>query len=329
MPHSPALAYIGYGKQSVAGTAVAPTRFSRWTAVRDAQEQMRLGYYRDGSTRDIALAIKLATWHDAAFTTWLFPDTGTALLDYFLGGTDVVTGAADPYQHSFSELSGDLTSLPLITVEHSMGNGLEIDRIKDGIIDQLVLKAVAGNLTTLDVAYKGTGAVAQASASTVTFETDRPAIYADGTLTLTGMDVAPCDVTQVSIDMKNTGEQVYTFCGIAPAVIFPTAREFAVEFTVFVPDNKLYREIFFGSATGTAPVSAPSFLSTLTLKFDLGGTPDHFVQLSLNNIAMTDAKPTYDANAKAFMLACKGTAVKGTSSICTITSQNAVSAAYV
>lgn len=289
-----------------------------------------MGYYHDGSSRDATLGIKLATWHDIAYTTWLFPDASTALLAYFLGGADTVTGGADPYKHSFSELSGNLTSLPIVSFEHSMGNGIEVDRIKDCLVDQLVLKAVAGNLTTLDVMGKGTGAVAQGSAATVTFETDRPAIYADGTLTLTGLDVAPCDVTQVSIDMKNTGEQIYTFCGIAPNVIFPTAREFAVDFTVFVPDNKLYREVFFNGAGNTTPASTPSFLTSMVLKFDLGGSPDHYVQFTLNNIVMSDAKPTYDPNAKAFMVQAKGQALKGTNpQIITIESQNAVSAAYV
>jgi len=330
MAHQPALAYIGFGKQSVAGTAVAPTRFSRWSAVREASEAMRMGYYHDGSSRDATIGLKLATWHDIAYTTWLYPDASTALLNYFLGGADTVTGGADPYKHSFNELSGALTSLPIVSFEHSMGNGLEVDRIKDCLVDQLTLKAVAGNLTTLDVVAKGTGAVAQGSGATVTFETDRPAIYADGTLTLVGVDVAPCDVTQVSIDMKNTGEQIYTFCGISPAVIFPTAREFTLDFTVFVPDNALYRKVFFGSSGATAPVAAPSILTSLQLKFDLGGSPDHYTQIKLYNIVMSDAKPTYDANAKAFMIQAKGQALKGTNThICEIESQNATASAYV
>lgn len=329
MAHTPSLAYIGFDKEVTSGTAVSPVRFARWSAIREGSEQMRVNYYRDGSTRDNALGIKLATWHNVAFTSWMFPDVSTALLAYFLGGPDTVTGGADPYQHVFSELP-DCTGIPTVTVENSMGCGNEIDRTAGALVDQITIKSKAGDLTSMDYMLMGATSAAQASAATVTFEADRPMTYIDGTLTLTGLDVAPVDVTEVTINMKNGGEQIFTFGQGHPVVIFPTARSFDVDFTVFVPDNKLYREVFYGSAGGTTPSANPAILSNMTLKYDLGGTPDHFVQLALNNIYMTDAKPTFDANAKAFMVQAKGTLVRpGSGSMVTVTAKNAVSAAYV
>lgn len=328
MAHSPSLAYIGFTKETTPGTPVAPTKFARWSAIRDGSEQMRVNYYHDGSTRDNALGIKLATWHNVAFTSWMFPDVTTALLAYFLGGTDAITGAGDPYTHVFSELAS-CTGIPTVTFENSMGCGNQIDRVAGAVVDQISIKAKAGDLTSIDYSIMGATSVAQASAATVSFETDRPATYIDGTLTLSGLDVTPADVTDVTINMKNGAAQIFTFGQANPVVIFPETRSFDVDFTVFVPDNKLYREVFYGGATNTTPAAAPAILSTMTLKFDLGGTPDHFVQIALANIYMTDAKPTFDANAKAFMVQAKGTLVKPTSgNMVTVTSKNAVATAY-
>lgn len=328
--HSFALGYIGYNIQSVEGTAVAPVYFSRWQSAGPLEDMMKMGTYRGGYTRDLEVAVKEAQYHNGKFTTWWYPDTGPRLLDYFLGGSDVVSGGG-PYTHTFAQASTG-TPLPFITFENSMGYQQEVDRVRDCRVDQLVLTAKAGGLVTLEVDYMGSVVAAQSSPASVTYETTRPATYVDGSLTFVGLDVASVDVTEVKITMKNGSAQIYTIGQVYPAAIQPQAREYQVDFTVFVPNNQLYREVFFGSSGATTGSPATTYLTSLNVTFNTtDGGPTKSCSITINNVEMEAAKPNYDANASAFMIQCTGKAVATNfgSSLCNVVAINSTSGAYI
>lgn len=328
MAHTVSLGYVGMGKQSVFGTPVAPTRFMRWQSMGPNADTLKEGFYRGGFTRDLEIAVKEAQYHDGKFTTWLYMDSGPALLAYFLGGTDTVSGGG-PYTHTFAAQTG-CPALPYITFENSQGCNQEIDRVQDCIVDQLTLTAKAGGLVTLGVDYQGAKNTAQASASSVTYETTRPATFVDGTVTFTGLDIASVDVVDLMITMKNTSEKVYTLGQVYPRVIQPGAREFDCQFTIFVPNNALYREVFFGSSGATTGGPATSFLTSLVALFDVSDAgPTQNLTITINNIAMEAATPNFDSSAKAFVVKAQGKAVLASSAICGCVAINAISTAYV
>lgn len=329
MAHTVALAYIGMGKQSAAGATQAPDLFMRWQSAGPLEDIMKVGTYRGGFTRDYEIAVKEAQYHDGKFVTWYYPDTGPALLAYFLGGTDVVTNTG-PYTHTFAALATPCSPLPFISFENSMGCDQEIDRTIDCIVDELTLTAKAGGLVTLGVGFRGAKMTAQPSAATPTYGTDRPATFVDATVAFTGIDVDPVDVTDLVLTMKNGSEQVYTLGQVYPRVIQPGAREFDVSFTVFVPDNKLYREVFFGSSSATTGGPAVSYLATLTATLDTSDAgPTRSTVITLNNIELDSAKPNFSSDAKAFMVQAHGKVVLATSSVCSVVAINGRSAAYV
>lgn len=329
--HRSALAYVGFGKQSVQGTAVSPAKFSRWHTMGPAEDMLKVGTYRPGFSKDLAVALKEGQYHDVTYTGWMYPDSTTALMAYFLGGSDTVTNNSTYYTHVFSECN-ELTDIPYVTVEHSMGTDQEVDRITDSRVDALKISAKAGGLVEVQTQFKGTVNNAQSSLSSVTWETARPATFVDATLTFSTLSVSTSDVTAVTLDWKNTTEQVYTLGSVYPYWMLPTAREFQVQFTVFVPNNDLYREIFFGSSSNTTGSAPLEYESSLTVEFNTTDSgPDQLIQVAIANIEMEAGKPNYSNDAKHFEVACTGKAIRTSLSeaMITVTADNQTATAYI
>ena len=324
MSHSNSFAYVGFAKQAVAGTAVAPTDFCRWKTV-TAGPMQKVEARRDGQNRDNAFVVKLGQWHELSWQTYLYPAVSSKLLCYLLGATDVVTGAADPYSHTGNSSNG---LSQLLSFEHSMGNGNHIDRIADCYLEEYKVSAKAGAEALLDLKAIGRLTAPQTPGATVTYEADRPFTFIDGSATVTGATVASADVTDIELDIKQTIDQTPTLGAVQPQLL-PGAREVGVTLEVLVPDDKLYRDVWFGGDAGTTVQTTPLTIASLVLLFDLLGTPDHQLQLTLNNIAGQATKQTYDVNGKPFLVTFTGTAyVGGAAEQLSYTAKNAVATAY-
>jgi hypothetical protein len=413
MAHSAAFFYVATAFQPVAGTATAPTKFSRAAAMSKGSANIKTEKLHDGLNREWAVDAKTSQYHEVAWTSQLYPDFFSAMLFHMYGITDSATGtqksgggnttlsssvsagatsipvtaitnfsSGDTVQVG-SGTSGDTAELvvigtpsgsalpvttptgglryghatglvvksvvdpfthtgtstnaipPLISFEHSIGQApapatpLEVVRTPDGVITDVKLESQGGKLATTQYAIQGRLGVPGQTAASVAFETDRPATLADAAFTFPpyvstpglGFDVATGDVSRVMMDGKLTADNVMLAGTLSPIPV-ATVRETAVEWDVFVPDNKLLREIWYGAPTNTIPITALQG-GQVTAKWDLAGTPDHFVQITWNNLLAESATPTFDASGKAMILKCKGIATpSGSTGAITATVQN-------
>jgi hypothetical protein len=320
-----ALGYVGFGVQTVEGTPVAPTFFLPYDTL-TAPEQIKMITRRNGYTRDLSLAARIGQFTNLTLKAPLFPKAGGALLAYAMGGTDTVTGAGDPYTHALTLASGQL---PFVTFEVGMGNGTIIHRIPDCLINTFKFNLVGGQIVDLDITVMGRLAVRQTSAATVTFETDRMLSFLDAALTFTGLDVVQTDVSEASIEINN-GVAAYTPTGAFAPRYLAQGREMQLSGKVLVPDDKLYREINWGSASGTTAVSPPTYLTSLVTVYDLSGSPDHRVTTTMRNVEMEMGTGNWDVNASAWIVSYMGKAIKTGSTVMLDASVlNGLSTAYM
>lgn len=322
--YSPAFAYVGAGKQTVTATAVPPTKFFRFKSMQ-GNETQKVTPMRDGQSRDFVFAVKNGQWHERDFTTFLYPDETTFLLINTLGITDGESGAGDPYTHG-----GDSSNAnnPLLTFEHSQGNGLDFMRTADCVIQELKMTQKAGEEADVYCKYAGRVTTPQAAATTVAYSVDRPATFADLTLTFNGVSVAGSDVTNFEIDAKLTQAQQPTMGSQAPQFIYG-ARDIAVAFDVLVPSKNLFRDIYFGGDSGTTVGNQPLITGTIIAKWDIPGSADHFVQVTLGAAVVAEGKDNADPAGKPYIVSCKGTVLlQGGTPAIAVSAQNAVSTAY-
>ncbi len=333
--HNYALGYIGWARQAARGTAVAPTKFARWQSISKLEEMLKIGKYSDGNNRDYSIAVKEEQWYEGGFTSMVFPDTTAHLLLGFhctdAGGQDAISGAGDPWTHTFPPATESVGPLNYYTFEGTFGYQNEVTRVTDCMVGDYKLVGKAGAPATAQWGFVGRIAVPTTTPTTVAFETDRPASFADATLTFgSGLTAVSADVVDFTITAKQALEHVLGHNQtVNPVALVPNRREFTLEATIFAPDNKVNRDIFHGGDAATTTPVVPTYLATFTVKWDLGGSPDHYVQLVLNNIALEMGTPTYSADAKAFVQKVKGTVIRsGTTTPVTVTVNNAITTAY-
>lgn len=320
-----ALAYLALGKQTVEGTPVAPTKFIPWQTL-DAGEDINIQTRHNGFSRDLQLAAKLRQNANVKFKTFLYPDTGTFLLMAALSATDVVTGGADPYTHTLAMADAQPKFL---TVETSIANGQIIQRIPDSRINTMSINMRGGEFVEADIDLPAKNAVRQSSAATVAFEADRPFTFLDSTFTFTGIDVATADVMECRWDINN-GVKGYQPAGSFAPRYLAEARALSLNGKLMWADDKAYREINWGSASGTTAISAPTYITTIVLVFTLAGTPLHQITCTFNNVVAKLGKANFDVNAGVQMLDFQSDVIRSTTAanMLTVVGQTAQSTAY-
>lgn len=320
-----ALAYLGVAGQAVEGTPVAPVKFIPWQTL-DSAEDMVIATRRNGFNRDMSIAAKMKQSSTIKFKTYLYPDSGAFLLCAALGATDTVSGAGDPYTHTMPMAD---TQPRLVTVETSIANGQVIQRIPDGRVDKYSLNMRGGEFIDLDCEIPAHNATRQASAASVAFETDRPLTFLDSVFTFTTLDMDTADVIECKLDIMN-GVKGYQPAGSFAPRYIAEGREINLSGKLLWADDKAFREINWGSDTGTTAVSAPTYEASIVLVFDLGGTPDHQIQITVTNVVVKTGKPNFDVNAAVQMLDWTNTGIRNSTAAALLTgvAKNAYATAY-
>jgi hypothetical protein len=250
----------------------------------------------------------------------------------------VVKSVVDPFTHTGTSTNAIPATM---SFEHSIGQApsptspLDVVRTADGIFTNVKVDAVGGKVATTNYSLLGRLGVPGQTAASVAFTTDRPATLADATFTIgaygstpgTGMDAVTADITHFMLEGKLTPDPVQTAGNLAPYQN-AAVRETSVELDVYVPSNALMREIWYGSASGTTPITAVQE-ATLQVLFDLGGTPDHNITLLLNNFAGEVGSPTFASDGKAMIFKIKGSGlVSGNTGALTVTTNNSFGLNY-
>lgn len=303
-----ALGYVGFGNQAAFGTAVPVDKFVRWQTL-DAGQEMLMGVYRSGFRRDPAIAAKMGQFAVVKLNTFLWPDMGGALLCAAMGGADTVVGTT-PAVHTFG--LEDCQPIPQ-SWEWSRGEDCDgpvlIETAFDALINSLKIQARGEQLVTVDVDVLARTGSRLASPSTVSWEADRPLSFLDGVLTFTGATIDSLDVIDYTLTLNNNVKGRYPIGNFAPRYL-AEARDITYEGQVLLPNGDLYREVFFGGATGDDPDSTPSYITEIDALFSLGDTPVHSVQITVENLVIRGDRPSYDVNAGALIMPVKSTAIR-------------------
>lgn len=251
-----------------------------------------------------------------------------------------VSTVVAPFVHNGSSTN----AIPApISFEHSVGQApspatpLEVFRTVDGVWSDFKIESQGAKLAAITAAIMGTVSTPGTTPAVVAFTTNRPASHADLAPTFTayvatpgsGLDLAAAaNLTGFSYNAKLTLDTVAGAGGLAPVMQLAGVRAGAITFDVAIGDNKLLREIYYGSPSSTTAITALQ-TSQLVMKWDLAGSPDYYLQCTFPNVSAETAKPTYDNKGKAEILKVTGVArTVGASPVCSVVASTEYAGSY-
>lgn len=227
---------------------------------------------------------------------------------YLLGalGTDTVTGAADPYTHTYS--TGDLPYLSIFAKGIDSTAGQTIQAIRDCKVDELTLKWDNSKPVELDVKLTGTVFSYPSTFTATTDETgsENFLIPVGGTFSVdtTGASPASARVVGGELSIKNNIGAIDVSANIEASDVFEGLQEHSLKLTI-VPDNLTdFRKTITGSSSGTsvaAAVTTGSF--SFTFK-ENGGT--HTLTVTASKVAFATAFPDADPKGGAIQIELAG-----------------------
>ncbi|QGJ93462.1 major tail protein [Arthrobacter phage Mufasa8] len=216
------LQWLGIAKETTYGVAVAaptiwiPTDGPKWspkvTQLTDNNLRgfMGVDYGQQNGTR----------YDEVSYKTYIYPDSVFSHFRAILGGTDTVTGAADPYSHKVSLTNGTGTSSaqpPSYTVFLYMGNG-KSKQIPGCVLGDLKFNGKANELPSIDVTWTGLGA-ADINAPTNTPTTAAPMPPSSMAITIGGANLGK--YSDISVAYKRDVKPILTLNGATdPQAIF-------------------------------------------------------------------------------------------------------------
>src|SRR3990172_5896355 len=174
--------YLGIGKQTVKGTAVAPTFFVPYVAGITFAHQPNVRAIREaGGGQTIARQVKDFIAPAVEFASPAKPDLSAALFAYLLGSSPTPSGAG-PFVHTITPVP----SAVWLTWERNIADDVT-ERIRDALIGTLSFDMAKRDTSPeLMLAGTATGTVEtyEAAPTAESYETDRPWLRSDGTFTI-------------------------------------------------------------------------------------------------------------------------------------------------
>lgn len=320
----PGYGYIGIAKQTVQGTAVAPSDFFLYDT-ESYKPNIGASFKHTGADQTVAYAIIMKQTPNGSIKIPVTSNTGARMMAYNMGGTDTVTGVADPYAHSLV-LAPDL---PWLTIERAVGNGTYIERIKDCKLTDFALDAKEADQAWLTFSFTGGSSISGVTAATVVYDADPVFMMRDGTFSLNGTTLAT--VVGVKIMGKRNIKDRRTV-SITPDYLIPTNREFTVALDLLFETTNavaLYNNIVHaGSTSGTTKTPyTGAFIVTL----DPAATPDHQMVFSISNLAQIDGLMPLNPSGDAQILSITGTAIRPSvgGNELTVTAKNLTALAFL
>lgn len=279
-----ALGYVGFGKQGVAGgvqgTPHAPVIFVPILSERQ-NRNLKATQYRSGLGQGLDYSV-INSYSESNSVQFPFTsDVGGQLLYAAMGGTDTVTGAADPYQHGLV-LSNQL---PWYTVERAFFNQGYIERIQDCKLDGFTLEGAAEGMVMMTVPYIASYAPKQAMATSVTFSADAPFMFRDSTFAINGvLATSIFTVQKVTMQFARNVKTAFT-THVYPDFLQPTAREVNVSIDLIydATNAQTWLQAILKAGSTTTPTKIP-YAGALTWTIDPGATPDHKAVITIPDL---------------------------------------------
>lgn len=335
MPLQAASALVAVAKEATKGTAASSGYYQLGItdgAVLSVDVQQEL------EDRSSALRVASAVTRTGVVSGFDFscrahaPSLGLFLLGAL--GTEAITGAADPYSHTFTTTS---TDVPYLTFHGQLaGNSYQLKTSK---IDTLELSWSGNGPLEVKVTGMGTSMTFTGVTFAGTSPTDdrfagylRP-IGGTFQVATTGA-LAAANVTGGSIKISNNlSEQMYSGT-ITPGDVWVGRQEIEVQLDVVVDDLNHWRTIVTGSTSGTSESGATTYGSaSVSFRDPSATTPaNRELAITLPNVAFTADFPSADPAGGPVVLSLAGLAVQtsGVSGGTPITAvlKNAVAAVY-
>ncbi len=314
--------YIGLGKQASKGTGVAPSKFVKWDGATSLTPKLEFTVRREGGD-GLYNALSYVTAHkaDGQFALLCRPDIMAALLAWALGA-DSVSGAADPYTHTITPAA----SVPWLSIERQLASIADCERLVDCVIESLVIEGKGGLPLKATVGFLGIRGTHGIAAASATYEADRPYMFFDAAFQVNGSAVAT--VTEFRLAIKNLFEADLYTTEVYRADLPLIGRDVEVEFGFPMENLNQYREVLYGTSTGTALAET---LKTGSFEIDANftGAAARQMKLVVTNLVHVESPLEHDSEAGIFRYSCKAQALKGASDLVTVTAKTAASAAYV
>ena len=313
-------AYLGVAKQSVKGTAVAPTTFIKYrdkdiNPVFDSEF-----YYEAGGGRKQKYAVKTLSKHDGSLMFLARPKACGILLHALLGA-DAVSGVG-PYDHVLTPAD----TLPWLTVETGevKTSSLIIERIADCMFNSAKISGRAGRPVEISMDFMGIEAAVQATAASPSYESDDPFVFYQGTFTVDSG--ATTYITEFDISINNNIPGDIQTTDFVRDDMLALGLEITVDFKLKLTDATQYKAIHYGGAT--APVEALDE-GDFTVALAYGaGVAERGLTIAIPKLYYTAAELPRGADPDVMYLSCHGKAVEGASSIITATVKNDVATDY-
>lgn len=299
MPSNPlsaaaAASYLGWARQSVKGTAVAPTYFAAFVEGIDFSKNMQTRQIREaGGGYDVGRTVKDVYLPGLRFAMPIRPSIGAALMGHFLG-VDTDSGTADPYTHTLTR-DGDIDWL---TFERSLADD-QVERFEDGFITEVTLdvrKRDSGGPEPLLIATAAAlDATREAAATSDSYESASPFVRSQCTWTIDSAGAT--NVERASVAMRwifDEGILADSWVRWHAAKIRFEAEIEIVQVFSSSAESTAYRETFYpaaGAGTGTATAET-MHNGDLTVDFDDGGSPVRSWELTIPEVDWTDAEVT-------------------------------------
>lgn len=312
-------AYLGVGKQSAKGTAVAPSTFIRYRE-KNINPTIEAEFYPEGGGgRKEKFGCKTYHKHDGSFS-FLARPAASGLLLHALLGADAVTGSG-PYAHALTPAD----TLPWLTIETGevKSSNLILERIQDCVVDSARISGRAGRPVEITLDFLGTQASIQSSAPSITYEADNPYVFYQGTFTINSS--ANTFITEFDIEIKNNVGDVQTV-NVYRDDMLPLKLEVDVSFTLKLTNATLYKSVYYGGGTS---VSDTLYEGDFTVDINYGsGGGARGLKIEIPKLIYTATELPRGADPEIVYLSCHGHAIEGASQLITITVKNNVSTDY-
>lgn len=277
------LQWLGIAKETTPGTAMAaPTLFipidsPKWGAkIKQLADTALRGFMGSDFQRQMG-----SRDDEVSYKTYLYPTAMFTHLRAILGGTDNVTGAADPWTHKVSLLN--TVALPTYTLFLAMGDGNTM-QVPGCVPADVKITIKANELPTLDVAWTGLPAAIIAS-PTNTPTTEAPMPPYSASITVAGANLGK--YSDISLDFKRNVQPVLTLNGTQnPSSIY--GGELTVTGTMTA--------VFSGTADSDLTNYLTNAQPALVLTINPQGDAVHTVSVQLSKIAYDSSDPQPSMN---------------------------------
>jgi len=318
--------YLGFGKQNAQGTAVTPTERIYLSGAESIEATQEFeNYWEQTGERFPSFTLKKFHKHDGGFPAFLRPDIGGYLTAMFVGA-DNKSGTTVPYTHILTVAD----SVPWMSIERQVGdtdNGI-IERIADCKFNNLTISAEAGVPVVMEMEFLGTQASIETTASTASYDTQKPFTFNHGTFTLDGGTTT--EITAFSLSMSNNLSGDIFSSEITREDILELGFSVDVSFTLKFVDTDWYKKIYYGGTAGTA-VQDELYSGDFDVDLTYGsGTDARGYKIELEKVYFTTGAVHLTSEAEPIYQDCEGYMVKPDSGTAiTITVKNTDDSEYL